>query len=101
MSSESEVLALADPSLSGIFSACVRPGAESAMAVSSGSAGLAGLDPFLKDLLSRSSSSTLSIPSLFLQRYNYTIGLPSLHYPNQHKLAMRDQAMLTAKVQRW
>ena len=79
MSSESEVLALADPSLSGTFSTCMGVGTEAAMAVPSDSVGLAGLDPFLKDLLSRSSSSTLSIPSLFLQRHDPIFGLPSLH----------------------
>jgi len=85
MSSESEVLALADPSVSGTVSACVRLGDEATMAVPSDLAGLDGLDPFLKDLLSRSSSSTLSIPSLFLHRHDHTVGQSSLHYPNQHK----------------
>ena len=98
MSSESEVLALADPSLSGIASACGRLGDEATMAVPSGAVGLAGLDPFLKDLLSRSSSSTLSIPSLFLHRHDCTLGLPSLHLPNHHQPTIREQTLLLLKV---
>ena len=96
MSSESEVLALADPSLAGTASACVRPGCEATMAVPS--MGLAGLDPFLKDLLSRSSSSTLSIPSLFLHRHDHTVSLPSLHSPDQQEFIFRDQSMQMSQV---